>query len=257
MSDCLAIERHGSALLLILDRPAAMNALDRDLLLALTAAFRRHSADEDVASIVVTGRGDRAFCAGLDIKMLGGDPTVLDRIVATGSDMNVADAITDCVVPVIAAVNGVAITGGLEIVLACDIVIASVRASFADTHVAMGITPGWGLSQRLPRIVGPNRARDMSLGGLKIDAATALAWGLASRVAVADDLIATATTLIAHSSPAIVAGIRRYKALINDGLSGELIAGLGLERQAALAANAALSRDDVQRNSATVIATGR
>ena len=169
-----------------LNRPAARNALSPDLRTALPEAVQRCADDDAVDVIVLTG-ADPAFCAGVDLKYLGGSGENSSAIVAAelvGEPFPVVDK------PVIGAVNGAAVTGGLEIALACDFLVASERARFADTHARVGVMPGWGLTVRLAEAVGQRRAREMSTTGNFVDAPTALAWGLVNHVVPHDDLLA-------------------------------------------------------------------
>ena len=215
-----------------LNRPEAMNAMSRALRHAFTATMNGLSARDDVRAIVLTGAGDRAFTAGLDLKELESDPTALAEAVAVQSPGNPVDAIVRCRHPVIAAVNGYAITGGFELVLACDIILASEKAKFADTHARVNVVPGWGLTQRLSRMIGPSRAKEMHLSCAMIDARTAYDWGIVNRVVAPDALLTEATALaeaIAANDPAIVNVI---KGLVDDGALGTLGEGLKMEAQA-------------------------
>jgi enoyl-CoA hydratase len=158
-------------------------------------------ADERVRAVVLTG-ADPAFCAGLDLAALAAG----ERIGEVEPDRR--GPFGQLGTPLIGAVNGPAVTGGLELALACDIVVASDRATFADTHARVGIMPGWGMSVLLPAAVGHRRALHMSLSGNYIDAATAAAWGLVSAVVPHDDLVASAMGLatdIADADPVAVA----------------------------------------------------
>ena len=150
--------------------------------------MRDLAEDPEVRAIVLTGAGERAFTAGLDLKELGSDTSNLGAA-SSDSDDNPVKAIENCPQPVIGAINGVAITGGFEVALACDILIASTNARFADTHARVGILPGWGLSQKLSRCIGLSRAKELSLTGNFIDADTACAWGLVNRVTAPEDLL--------------------------------------------------------------------
>jgi len=218
-----------------LNRPKAMNAMSKALRLEFTALLDDLSARDDVRAIVLTGAGEKAFTAGLDLKELESDPTALSGAVTPQDPANPVDAITRCSKPVIAAVNGYAITGGFEVVLACDIVLASENAKFADTHARVNVVPGWGLTQRLARIVGPSRAKEMHLACGTIDAETACAWGIANRVYAPDDLLPEAIKLgeaIAANDPGIVGTIR---GLVDDGLGTTLDTALKLEAKASVA----------------------
>src|SRR6476469_11262715 len=164
------------------NRPEAMNALSKALRAALNQAIRELDADPEVRVIVLTGTGERAFTAGLDLKELGTDPLGMGAANATTTEENPARAVLACSKPIVGAINGVAITGGFEVALACDVLVCSTNARFADTHARVGITPGWGLSQKLSRAIGPYRAKELSLSGNFLDAQTACDWGLANRV---------------------------------------------------------------------------
>ncbi|MBS1847905.1 MAG: enoyl-CoA hydratase [Actinobacteria bacterium] len=170
-----------------LDRPEARNALSGALLRELSATMARADADDAVAAVVLTG-ADPAFCAGLDLKELGsgGGPPELPDFRRADGTRGPFGAMTK---PVIGAVNGVAVTGGLELALACDFLIASDRARFADTHARVGIQPGWGLTVMLPETIGVRRAREMSATGNFVDAPTALAWGLVNHVVAHAELL--------------------------------------------------------------------
>ena len=181
----VTVERDGPVAVVTMNRPEAMNALSRGLRAELAAAMEQVDADPEVRAVVLTGAGRRAFTAGLDLKELG----VEGLAAANASEplANPVKAIEQCRKPVIGAINGVAITGGFEVALACDVLIASDRARFADTHARVGIYPGWGLSQKLSRLIGPYRARELSFTGNFLDAQTAAAWGLVNRVVPAAD----------------------------------------------------------------------
>ena len=170
-----------------LHRPEKRNALSGQLLSELRATMEQLDARQDVRAIVLTG-ADPAFCAGLDLMELGQPGSSLGGS-ARGR------AIPELSKPLIGAINGVAVTGGLELALACDFLIASERARFADTHARMGIMPGWGLTVDLPAAVGLRRAREMSATGNYVDAQTALQWGLVNHVVPHDELLAFARTL--------------------------------------------------------------
>jgi len=168
-----------------LDRPKARNALNRQMLRELRAILTETERREDVTVVIVTG-SDPAFCAGLDLRELS-TPGQLDLgdLTAAGCPW------PDHRKPWIAAVNGVAITGGLELALACDFIVASERAAFADTHARVGILPFWGLTSALPQAVGLRSARLMSLTGNFVNAEEAVRWGLVSKVVEHEELLST------------------------------------------------------------------
>jgi|TARA_B110001454_G_scaffold22285_2_gene21781 enoyl-CoA hydratase len=169
-----------------LNRPEIRNALSSEVLKGLPEAIRSLEQHGEVNVLVLTGN-DPAFCAGLDLRELG----------ESGGNINPDQPSTfrgpfpKRTKPLIGAINGVAVTGGLELALACDFLIASERAKFADTHARVGVMPGWGLSVLLPQAIGVRRAREMSLTGNYLDAATAAEWGLVNRVVPHESLMST------------------------------------------------------------------
>jgi enoyl-CoA hydratase len=189
----LRTELEARVLTVTLDRPQARNALDRELILALTKLVRGVADDEAVDVVVVTG-ADPAFCAGLDVKQLEAEGQEFLRL-ASGPETNPFLALRDCPKPAIAAVNGPAVAGGLELALACDIVVASERATFVDPHAKIGYVSVQGLSAALVHALGSSLARELSFTGNPIDAATALRAGLASRVVPHDELLGAAHEL--------------------------------------------------------------
>ena len=185
--------RDGAIAEITLNRPEVMNALSFELRGKLIDTFRNLADDVSCEVVILTGAG-RAFTAGLDLKELGGE-TSSGRQTTDTSVTQLSDAVDLLKVPLIGAINGFAITGGFELALMCDILIASTNARFADTHARVGVVPGWGLSQRLPRTVGINRAKELSLTGNFLDAQTAYDWGLVNRIVDPDDLLPTARAL--------------------------------------------------------------
>lgn len=191
-----------------LDRPQSRNALSGQLIRELRTKMHRLDADPDIRVIVLTGAGS-AFCAGLDLVELRTTAENLTES-AGGPGRPWAEGNT----PVIAAVNGPAYTGGLEIVLHCDIVIAAPSAVFADTHVRVGVMPGWGMSFLLPAAIGEYPARAMGLTGRPIDAMTAHRLGLVHEVVDDNQLLSRAKEIaadIALSEPASVTNILRVQ----------------------------------------------
>ena len=234
MSDVLLIEKADSIATLTLNRPQAMNALSIELRKALIAAFADVSRDESVGAVILTGSG-KAFCAGLDLKELGGEATSSSApggAIAAGG--NVIGAMEACPKPIIGAINGFAITGGFEIALACDVLIASREARFADTHGRVGILPGWGLSQKLPRLIGIFRAKEVSLTGNFVSAELAAEWGLVNRVVEPAELIPTCRALATDMLSCHPETMRAYKALIDRGFGLPFAEAMKLEREASL-----------------------
>ncbi|MDM7955813.1 enoyl-CoA hydratase [Blastomonas sp.] len=240
-----------------LNRPEAMNALSAALRAELAEAMLAVAQDDAVRSVVLTGAGTRAFTAGLDLKELGASTAGLGAANATDPRDNPVKAVEQCAKPVIGAINGVAITGGFELALACDVLIASSNARFADTHARVGIMPGWGLSQKLSRMIGISRAKELSLTGNFLDAATAERWGLVNRVVEPEALLPAAIALardMASIEPAMSAA---YKALIDDGFGLPLADALALEAERSTAANTRVAPEAVEQARLTVMARGR
>lgn len=254
----LLVERPSEGVaFVVLNRPEAMNALSRALRSQLHETLQALEADPEIRVIVLTGAGERAFTAGLDLKELGTDPNGMGAANATDPAENPARAVLACRKPVIAAVNGVAITGGFELALACDVVIASSTARFADTHARVGITPGWGLSQKLPRLIGPYRAKELSLTGNFLDARTAYEWGLVNHVVEPDDLLPLSRKLAAEMAQIDTDMLILQKALIDDGYALALQDGLALEHDRSSRHNAGVTPEMVEQRRVAVQARSR
>jgi len=239
-----------------LNRPQAMNALSRALRAELVAALSALGRDAAVGAIILTGAG-RAFCAGLDLKELGGERAASDeRAVALG-DIDVVSAVGGCPQPVIGAINGFAITGGFELALACDVLIASTAARFADTHARVGIMPGWGLSQRLSRTIGIYRAKELSLTGNYLSAEQAEAWGLVNRVVAPDELLPACRALARDMSSCVPDVLRGYKRVIDAGYAETFGRGLAIEAEASRAHAAGLTPELLAARRAGVQQRGR
>lgn len=210
-SGVVTVDTADSIAVVTLNRPEARNALNVELLRALPTTMRALDADDDVAVVILTG-ADPAFCAGLDLKELGSSG---DNLSGGGEGVAATPFPEDMSKPVIGAVNGPAVTGGLELALHCDFLIASERARFGDTHARVGVVPGWGLSVLLPQAVGVRRAKEMSLTGRFLTADDALAYGLVNHVVAHDDLLpaarALATDIVGAEQDAARAILAEYK----------------------------------------------
>lgn len=221
---------------LTLNRPQQLNALSVALMDELAQRIDALAADPGVRVLILTGAG-RAFCAGLDLKELGGGGGSLGQgELGTGRADPVA-ALGRCPKPVIGAINGAAVTGGFELALACDVLLASTQARFADTHARVGVAPGWGLSQRLSRAIGIYRAREVSLTGNWVSAEQAAAWGFVNRVFEPSALLPAARQLASDMMANLPEMLPRYKAVINDGFGLAFADGMALERERATAFN--------------------
>ncbi len=251
----VTVERDGNVAVVTMNRPEAMNALSSALREELAKAMVAVDADDSIHAVVLTGAGTRAFTAGLDLKELGTQGLAAAN--AETPQANPVKAIEQCRKPVIGAINGVAITGGFEVAVACDILIASENARFADTHARVGIMPGWGLSQKLSRLIGISRAKELSLSGNFLDAQTACAWGLVNRVVSAEELLPAAKKLAADIASADPAIIQAYKALIDDGYAVAFGEAMALEHHVSSARNAKVSGGEVEERRRAVMERGR
>jgi enoyl-CoA hydratase len=241
-----------------LNRPEARNALSRRLIKDLRAAVRSAQADDAVDVLILTG-ADPAFCAGLDLKELGSGDGTLNETAPTGSTP-VAERgpLPPGPKPVIGAVNGAAITGGFELALACDFLVASDRARFADTHARVGIQPWWGLTVLLPQAIGLRRAREMSATGNFCDARTALDWGLVNHVVPHDDLIGFTRGLAADIASSDQRAVRQIYATYAEGSLGTAGDGWLIESGVAEAwQGQGLDSGEIERRRQDVVDRGR
>ena len=251
MSNLIIVEINEGVATVTLNRPETMNALSKALRARLFQIMTALDADDGVRAVVLTGAGTRAFTAGLDLKELGSEAGALGAANAQGAEENPVKAIEICRKPVIGAINGVAITG------ACDVLIASTNARFADTHARVGIFPGWGLSQKLSRLIGISRAKELSFTGNFLDAATAEAWGLVNRVCEPEALLPAAQKLARDMASIDPAMLKAYKALIDKGYAASFGEGLAIEQRVSTAANSAVQPEDVEARRLAVQARGR
>lgn len=191
--------------IITLNRPESRNALNAELSAALPAAVSQCDLEPNMRAIVLTG-ADPAFCAGFDLRDVSGGEKKGEN-----PHPGYWGALPPTQVPIVGAINGAAITGGFEIALACDFLIASDKARFADTHAKVGMVPGWGLTIKLPQLIGTGRTRRMSLTAEMIDAHTALDWGLVTEVVAHDYLLSRALEIaesIANNHAGAVTAIR-------------------------------------------------
>lgn len=245
-ADVLLVDTTDRVRTLTLNRPQARNALSAQLRTAFYAALRAAEADAEVDVVILTG-ADPVFCAGLDLKELG-ERSELPDISPKWPPMTK---------PVIGAINGAAVTGGLELALYCDILVASENARFADTHARVGLLPTWGLSVRLPQKVGVGLARRMSLTGDYLSAADALRAGLVTEVVAHEELLPTArkvaAAIVGNNQKAVRALLDSYHRID----AAQTQAGLWIEAESARAWMADTSGDDIAANRASVVERGR
>ncbi len=223
-------EVRDGALWLTLNRTAALNAITPELVDRLQAALADAEDDPAVSAVVLTGNG-RAFCAGADLKYVrqttSGDETAVARFL--DSVLGVMNRLEKFPKPTIAAINGLALAGGLELVLCCDLVIAARSARLGDAHANFGLLPGGGSSVRLPRKIGPTRAKYLLFTGDFVPAEELVAAGLVNRVVDDADLLAAAGEIVARLRDKSPLVLRRMKALVDDGLEQPVETALRLE----------------------------
>ena len=224
-------ERDGQIVTLTLNRPEVMNSISFPLLLALKEHVEEIHFDNETRVVIITGAGERAFCAGADLK---------ERATMSETDVkkfiftirNLFTFIENLNKPVIAAVNGVALGGGTELALACDIRIASTNASMGLTETRLAIIPGAGGTQRLPRLIGRGKAKELIFTGRRVDAKEALEIGLVNKICEPGDLMNEAkkmAEMICETGPI---AIQQAKYAINHGIETDLNTGLAIESNA-------------------------
>jgi enoyl-CoA hydratase len=241
--DSLMSERRGDVLLLTLDRPSAHNALDRDLLDALRAAVRSAAAS-GVRAIVLTGAGEKAFSAGADLRELDG-MTADEARVTIDHGQEVFRELGSCGIPVVAAVNGLALGGGFELVLACAFPILSTRARLGLPESSLGLIPGYGGTQRLPRVLGPQVATHLMLTGSRLDADRAYALGLTPLPPVEPELLIETAIQVAERIAA--QGPRAVRAILTAvHASQDAALPVGLALEAGLAALAIAGEESTE-----------
>jgi enoyl-CoA hydratase len=239
MTANLRVATDGAVATITLDRAGKLNALTVAMLEALEAACAGIERDESVRAVIVASASDKAFCAGADIVEWAplGPLGMWGRWIRDGH--RAFDRLARLRQPTIAAIGGIAYGGGLELALACDLRIAAAGARFAFPEVTIGAVPGWAGSQRLPRVVGAGRAKQMILAGEPVDAATAASWGLVNEVVPADRLMNRALELARRIAENAPTAVQAAKQLV-DAAGGEGLAS-ALE---SLAAGLAASTED-------------
>jgi enoyl-CoA hydratase len=216
---------------LSVNRPKALNALNRAVLEEISRVLRDVRHDPAVRVLIVTGAGDRAFVAGADIAAMS-EMSATDGLEFARLGHRVMQTIEDLPIPVIAAVNGFALGGGLELALACDLIIASEKARFGQPEINLGLIPGFGGTQRLPHRIGHARARELIMTGEMFDAKTAYEWGLVNKVAAPDQLLSEARGLAGKIAAKSGFALRQAKAALRAAFTMEEDAGLRFEQNA-------------------------
>ena len=225
---------------LTLNRPNKLNTLSILMRQELALAIDQLQADASLRVLILTGAG-RAFSAGLDID----EWDAPGRQAAGAYEFDAVQALLRFTGPIIGAINGACVTGGLELALACDLLLAAPEARFADSHARVGLLPGWGGSVRLARAIGLRRAKELALSGRWLGAQEALQWGLVNHVCAAEDLLPKAQAMardMLRGAPGILAS---YKRLLDQGHAAVMADALKLERQASLDKNLGVRRDQI------------
>ena len=240
------VETADGIAIVTMTRPEALNAFNSEQLDRLGATFHILGKHPDVRVVILTGAGDRAFAAGADIKEMA-ELGPAEGLAFARKGQAVANAIELLPQPVIAAINGYAFGGGCELAIACDIRLASDRARFAQPEVGLGIPPGWGGTQRLPRLIGPGFAAEMILTGRQFDASEALRIGLVNAVYPPDELMTKAREIAARIAANGPRAVREAKRLMALAFSGSPAAGLADEAATFGAAFATLEQREGMR----------
>jgi enoyl-CoA hydratase len=225
------MELEEGILTITINRPKVLNALNTDTLLDIQRAIKEARENEEVKAVIITGAGEKAFVAGADIAQMK-ELDVLTGRKMTMLGQDVFNEIENLDKPVIAAVNGFALGGGCEIAMACDIRIASEKAKFGQPEVNLGIIPGYGGTQRLPRLIGKGRAKYYIFTGEMMTAQQAFQFGLADKVVAPEELISTAREVAKTIMAKAPVAVMMAKRAINNGLDMDLDSGIAYEAEA-------------------------
>jgi enoyl-CoA hydratase len=226
----LLFEVKDSIGMITLHRPKALNALNTELLQELSNLLDHIKEDTSIGIVIITGSGEKAFVAGADIAEMQTLTAIEGRNFGKiGQD--VFNKLESLPQPVIAAINGFALGGGCELAMACDIRIASEKAKFGQPEVSLGITPGFGGTQRLPRLVGKGRAKELIYTGDIIDAGEAYRIGLVNKVAAPDELMNVAKAMAEKILSRASVAVQLSKAAVNEGLNMDLASGIAYEAE--------------------------
>jgi enoyl-CoA hydratase len=213
-----------------LNRPEALNAWSKELAQEFLNAIDDARKDENVKVVIITGAGEKAFSAGADIKAMKG-MTALKARELSQMGYEICNAIESIEKPVIAAINGYALGGGMEVSMACDFRIASEKARMGQTEINIGLIPGWGGTQRLTRLVGKAKAKELVFTGKIIDANTALQLGLVNKVVPAEEFMTIVRQFAKELAGKAPVALKVAKSLIDMGADIDLKAALALERE--------------------------
>jgi enoyl-CoA hydratase len=251
------IERADGIATVTMNRPESRNALNGALRRALRDTFNQLEKDAGIRAVILTGAG-KAFCAGLDLKEMGErGPGAGGEGEGGGLSHGLVETIERYPHPVVGAINGFAITGGFELALACDVLVGCPETRFADTHARVGILPGWGLSQKLSRVMGPWRAKAVSFTGNFISAEEAERWGLLARVVPSAELMPTCRQLALDMLSCVPGAVEGYKRMIDAGYAIEYGDSRALEVKLSNEHIRSVSAKDIAERRAGVVARGR
>ena len=225
LHDAIRVDRDGAIAVVTIEHPPA-NAINRGVVLGLSEALADAEADATCRALVLTGAGPKFFAAGADITEFGGAGGE-----SIGEAQNVTVAMERSRLPIVAAVNGIAFGGGCELTLACDARVAASTARFGQPEIKLGIIPGWGGTQRLPRLIGRAAAAELLFSGDPIDAGRALELGLVSRVVEPDALMDTALEVARRYAAQAPLAFAATKRTLAEGLDRPLAEGLEVERR--------------------------
>jgi enoyl-CoA hydratase len=234
---------------LALNRPERLNTLSDELRREFCEALSKLGQDPAVRALIVTGHG-RAFSAGMDLEEWGAN----GKVAAGAYENDPVRAIQEFSGPVVGAINGLAMTGGFEIALSCDVLVASTQARFADTHAHVGLLPGWGGSVRMARLIGLARAKELALTGRYLGAEEALAWGLVNHVVAPEMLIPKAEEIAGQMAAAVPGTLKAYKRLLDEGAALGMNEALALERRLSIENNAKADRASIDARVAAMVA---
>lgn len=226
----LIVERNDGMVLVIINRPKALNALDGATLAELNQLCDEISQDSTIKAVVITGSGDKSFVAGADIAAMQPLSAIEGRQWGKAGQA-VFNKIENLPQPVIAAINGFALGGGCELAMACDIRIASEKAKFAQPEVSLGISPGFGGTQRLARLIGAGRAKELLFTGDMIDAAEAYRIGLVNKLVASNEVLSTAKAMAEKIMLCAPVAVRLCKAAVNEGLDADIQTGVAYEAE--------------------------
>jgi len=214
--------------ILTIDNQKSLNALSLSIFQELNTVLDEILSKKEILCLIITGAGEKAFVAGADIEFMS-KSNVMQAAEYSKIGNSIFSKIESLPFPVIAAVNGFALGGGCELTLACDLVVASNKAKFGQPEVSLGLTPGWAGTQRLPRIVGIRKAKEMIYTGRMIKADEALEIGLVNKVVEHEQLMESALELAAQILKNAPIAVKLSKQSINDGFDGDLYRGISLE----------------------------